>query len=357
MDVFAGLDLDLADLSEWSDWCPLPEEHAYKQTSGAEADLSLSEANQKVERCYKGAIPDHDVKCSTRLGSFLEDDIDGCAQQLHIPETPSDGQSLDRKASDADSLGKLEGGEVDDAFQAAELPIKRQRLDGAQAKDISKAHDAIHLYGQTCTTKAELVFRTFENLLEEVRAGHAIACRAARVVPSDDPRSAHFYMPDMMYVLKLVLDTLRMALENAGAFDRKCEEEFEQILICAKEIISGKRTKNKSPYRRTLDRVWNTLKRVFGSVGIRIRQKPPKGLCKSGQDWVHPLTLWEMPVFPGSRSKKRSSSERVGDLRPHEKKAKEWALKAWQSRTCVETEPADAGVYTLSMLSLDANAL
>ncbi len=87
-------------------------------------------------------------------------------------------------------------------------------------------------------------------------------------------------------------------------------------------------------------------------MGIRIRQKPPKPF-KNGEEWVNSRTLWEMPVFQGSsRSKKRSFSEISGVLRAHEKTAKEWAGKAWQSLDCREPEPVPvgaSGVYTLAL--------
>jgi hypothetical protein len=214
---------------------------------------------------------------------------------------------------------------------------KRQRLairspSPGDDDRMAEAHGAIMMYESTGSTKTELTFRAMEILFEMYHAGDPHALATIRVVPSDDKQCIHFNILDMMFVLKLVLLTIGLALNGVASWSVR-KQEFQLILQCAHEIITGMRTPNKTPFRLQLDRAWNTFKtRTFGAVGIRIREKPPRPF-KLGTEWVHDKTVWEMPVFPGSRCKKPAIGGGVhggaGGLRPEEKVAKEWAAKAW----------------------------
>jgi hypothetical protein len=193
-------------------------------------------------------------------------------------------------------------------------------------------HDAIREYEATGSSKAALVRFAMHMCTEKLKAGDPLAMAAIQALPSSVDENVDFNILDMMFVLKLVLLTIGLALQSVGSFDQAKVVEFCNILQSAHGILTNNRPPNKTPRRVLLDRAWNTFKtRTFGKYSAWIHQKPAKPF-KLGVEWVHPQTVWRMRAISVSRGAKKADEERI---------ARYWAVKAWAQLTGAEEMCAD----------------
>ncbi len=154
------------------------------------------------------------------------------------------------------------------------------------------AREMKFLYEKAGTKKKKLTHEVLQLLIRD-----APAC--LHVAESGNVSITTIYFFNMFFVLRVLMRAYELALRRAGVVDPKYLEGFRDVQRTAEELRSGLRTPNKTPARLKLDTAWKTHKNDFAKIMLKIVGRPPRGSYKSGQEWILPGTLWEMPTFYG----------------------------------------------------------
>jgi hypothetical protein len=175
---------------------------------------------------------------------------------------------------------------------------------GIGIKDTSRARNMRFLYATAGTTKTELTWRAVQIFKEASSEGEPLA-RAAVSIVTNNPAGTDMQIKDMVMLLRVVTRAREIALRDIPGYHAEKHSELKThrlILRSAQELVDRQRTRRGTKERKRLDRAWNTLKKSFAEIKLKIIAEPPRvprGTPKT-DNWVHSKTVWRLPsVFSG----------------------------------------------------------
>jgi hypothetical protein len=195
------------------------------------------------------------------------------SDEVHAVTIPSSPSSVE--GQDFDKAFFRDVGSLDDEHDEAEL-----------------AREMKSLYEKSGIKKKKLTHEVLQLLIRE-------ASDCVHVAESGNVSITMIYFFNMHFVIRVLMRAYEQALRRSGVLDSKYFEGFRDVQRTADELKTGRRTPNKTPARIKLDTAWKTHKNDFCKIKLKIATLPQRGSYKSGQEWILPGTLWEMPTFYG----------------------------------------------------------